>query len=178
MPLPARWLFRRGVHNGRPYRAKPPQSRLHIITKQLDYGACRQTAPSSRDSGKPTPGCRDCGSGFRLRHSGKLTPLGGLSWEVHYAAVPVSSPGWPAAAKATAAAGSRPGSDDGEIAKHPAENQWTAHRHFHRALYRQRNLVERTIDWLKQIRRIATWYEKGAENYLALLQIGALLLWL
>ena len=49
---------------------------------------------------------------------------------------------------------------------------------FDRALYRQRNLVERTINRLKQFRRIATRYEKKAENYLAMLQIGSLLLWL
>ena len=49
---------------------------------------------------------------------------------------------------------------------------------FNRALYRQRNLVERTINRLKQFRRIATRYEKKAENYLAMLQIGSLLLWL
>ena len=36
---------------------------------------------------------------------------------------------------------------------------------FNRALYRQRNLVERTINRLKQFRRIATRYEKKAENY-------------
>ena len=47
---------------------------------------------------------------------------------------------------------------------------------FNRALYRQRNLVERTINRLKQFRRIATRYEKKAENYLAMLHIGALLL--
>ena len=53
---------------------------------------------------------------------------------------------------------------------------------FNRALYRQRNLVERTINRLKQFRRIATRYdtrhEKKAENYLGMLHIGALLLWL
>ena len=49
---------------------------------------------------------------------------------------------------------------------------------FNRVLYRQRNLVERTINRLKQFRRIATRYEKKAENYLAMLQIGSLLLWL
>ena len=49
---------------------------------------------------------------------------------------------------------------------------------FDRVLYRQRNLVERTINRLKQFRRIATRYEKKAENYLAMLQIGSLLLWL
>ena len=37
---------------------------------------------------------------------------------------------------------------------------------FNRALYRMRNLVERAINRLKQFRRIATRYEKKAENYL------------
>ena len=48
---------------------------------------------------------------------------------------------------------------------------------FNRALYRQRNLVERTINRLKQFRRIATRYEQKAQNYPAMLQIGLLLLW-
>ena len=49
---------------------------------------------------------------------------------------------------------------------------------FDRALYRTRNRVERLINRLKQFRRIATRYEKLAENYLAMLHIGAILLWL
>ena len=47
---------------------------------------------------------------------------------------------------------------------------------FNRPLYRQRNLVGGTINRLKQLRRIATRYEKKAGNYLAMLQIGSLLL--
>ena len=49
---------------------------------------------------------------------------------------------------------------------------------FNRALYRMRNLVERAINRLKQFRRIATRYEKKAENYLAMLHIASILLWL
>ncbi len=49
---------------------------------------------------------------------------------------------------------------------------------FDRELYRTRNLVERLINRLKQFRRIATRYEKKAENYLAMLHIAAILLWL
>ena len=49
---------------------------------------------------------------------------------------------------------------------------------FDRTLYRLRNQVERSINRLKQYRRIATRYEKKAENYLAMLQIGSILLWL
>lgn len=40
---------------------------------------------------------------------------------------------------------------------------------FDKMLYRQRNRVERCFNRLKQFRRIATRYEKKAENYLAML---------
>jgi transposase len=49
---------------------------------------------------------------------------------------------------------------------------------FNRASYRERNRVERLINRLKQHRRIATRYEKRAENYRAFLTIAAILLWL
>lgn len=49
---------------------------------------------------------------------------------------------------------------------------------FNRGLYRERNQVERLINRLKQNRRIATRYEKYAVNYLAMLTIASILLWL
>ncbi len=49
---------------------------------------------------------------------------------------------------------------------------------FDRAAYRERNAVERLINRMKQWRRIATRYEKRAANYLALLTVAAILLWL
>ncbi|HYD30821.1 MAG TPA: transposase, partial [Azospirillaceae bacterium] len=49
---------------------------------------------------------------------------------------------------------------------------------FDRAAYRERNRVERLINKLKQFRRIATRYEKRAVNYLAMITIAAILLWL
>ncbi len=49
---------------------------------------------------------------------------------------------------------------------------------FDREAYRLRNRVERLINRLKQFRRIATRYEKRAVNYLAMIIIGAILLWL
>ncbi len=49
---------------------------------------------------------------------------------------------------------------------------------FDKVLYRLRNRVERAINWLRQFRRIATRYEKKGENYLAMLHIGSILLWL
>jgi transposase len=48
---------------------------------------------------------------------------------------------------------------------------------FERAAYRERNAVERLINRLKQWRRVATRYEKRAANYLAMLTIAAVLLW-
>lgn len=49
---------------------------------------------------------------------------------------------------------------------------------FNRALYKQRNRVERLINRLKQFRRVATRYEKRAVNFLAMVTIASLLLWL
>lgn len=49
---------------------------------------------------------------------------------------------------------------------------------FDKELYKKRNRVERLINRLKQFRRIATRYEKLADNYMAMLHIGSILLWL
>ena len=49
---------------------------------------------------------------------------------------------------------------------------------FDRASYRQRNLVERLINRLKQYRSLATRYEKVGEHYRALWVIAGTLLWL
>ncbi len=49
---------------------------------------------------------------------------------------------------------------------------------FDTAACRKRNVVERLITRLKQFRRIATRYEKRAINYLAMLTIAAIMLWL
>ncbi len=49
---------------------------------------------------------------------------------------------------------------------------------FNRAIYRERNKVERLINRLKQFRRLATRYEKRAHNHRAMWVIAATLLWL
>ena len=52
------------------------------------------------------------------------------------------------------------------------------HRPFDRAVYRERNRVERLINRLKQCRRVTTRYEKRAAHYLAMLTLAAALRWL
>jgi transposase len=47
---------------------------------------------------------------------------------------------------------------------------------FSRTLYRTRTLVERLSKRLKQFRRVATRYEKRADNYLAMLHLAAIIL--
>lgn len=49
---------------------------------------------------------------------------------------------------------------------------------FDKAAYRQRNLIERCFNRLKQFRRVATRYEKQAANYLAMLTVASIVLWL
>ena len=49
---------------------------------------------------------------------------------------------------------------------------------FSRVLYRLRNRVERFFNKLKQFRRIATRYEKLAANYLAMIKIATIRIWL
>jgi transposase len=47
-------------------------------------------------------------------------------------------------------------------------------REFDRHLYKERNLVERFINRIKQYRRVATRYEKTARNFLAFVQVAAI----
>ena len=49
---------------------------------------------------------------------------------------------------------------------------------FDKAIYRQRNLVERLFNRMKQFRRLATRYEKLADTYRIMWVIAAIVLWL
>jgi transposase len=49
---------------------------------------------------------------------------------------------------------------------------------FDKTTYRLRNRVERLINRMKQFRRLATRYDKRAENYRAMWIIAATVLWL
>jgi transposase len=45
-------------------------------------------------------------------------------------------------------------------------------------LYRDRNLIERFFNEIKQCRRVATRYDKLAANYLAFVKLACIRLWL
>ncbi len=49
---------------------------------------------------------------------------------------------------------------------------------FSPTLYRERNRIERFFNRLKHCRRIATRYEKLAANYLAMIKLAAIRIWL
>ncbi len=68
--------------------------------------------------------------------------------------------------------------DKGAIAVIP-NNPSRAQKHqLDKHLYAQRHLVECCISKLKQFRRVATRFEKTAQNYLAVVTIAAIVLWL
>lgn len=60
----------------------------------------------------------------------------------------------------------------------PRKSNEKRRQRFNRGLDRERNRVERLINRLKQFRRVATRSEKYAHNYLAMLVIASILLWL
>ena len=58
------------------------------------------------------------------------------------------------------------------------ENEAGRDGSFDRESYRRRNIIERTIGWLKEFCRIATRYEKLALHYLGMITIGMILQYL
>ena len=49
---------------------------------------------------------------------------------------------------------------------------------FSKALYKERNRVERFFNRIKHFRRVATRFEKYAENYLAMIKLASIRLWM
>jgi transposase len=43
---------------------------------------------------------------------------------------------------------------------------------FNRETYRQRNIIERLIGWLKESRRILTRFEKTAKNFAGMIKMA------
>jgi putative transposase len=56
----------------------------------------------------------------------------------------------------------------------PPRSNLKEQRAFDEHLYKERNLVERFNNRIKQFRRIATRYEKTARNFLAFVQVAAI----
>lgn len=54
----------------------------------------------------------------------------------------------------------------------------TAKHPFDQQLHKERHLIECCFSKLKQVRRVATRYEKTARNYLAVVTLAATILWL
>ena len=59
----------------------------------------------------------------------------------------------------------------------PRRNRKRLHA-YDAALYKERNRVERFFSRIKHFRRIATRYDKLAENFLAMVKLASIRLWL
>lgn len=66
----------------------------------------------------------------------------------------------------------------GAMAVIPPKRNRVVQRDYDRHLYKDRNLVERFFNRIKQFRRIATRYEKLARNYLSFLNLVCIYLWI
>lgn len=60
----------------------------------------------------------------------------------------------------------------------PPRKNRTQQRHYDHDLYKDRNLVERFFNRLKQFRRIATRYEKLARNFSSMINLVFTYIWL
>ncbi len=60
----------------------------------------------------------------------------------------------------------------------PPKRKRVVQRSYDRHLYKDRNLVERFFNRIKQFRRIATRYEKLARNYLSFLNLVCAYIWI
>jgi transposase len=59
----------------------------------------------------------------------------------------------------------------------PKRSRMNRARDFDPEKYKRRNMIERTIGKLKQLRRIATRYDRLPQNYLASLYLASLAFW-
>lgn len=67
--------------------------------------------------------------------------------------------------------------DQGAVAVIPPTSNRKIQREYSRELYRERNLIERAFNRLKQWRRIATRYDRKSLYYLAALHLAAAVTW-
>lgn len=64
-----------------------------------------------------------------------------------------------------------------EIVIPPRRNR-TIQRPYDTHLYKERNLIERFFNKLKQFRRVATRYDKLLANFMGLVKLAAIAIWL
>ena len=60
----------------------------------------------------------------------------------------------------------------------PPKSNRLNQRAYDKEVYKERNLIERLFQKLKNFRRVATRYERLARNYMGMLQIAAVMIWL
>jgi len=60
----------------------------------------------------------------------------------------------------------------------PSRSMRKVPRRIDRDLYKERNLIERMFNKIKNFRRIATRYDKTASSYLSFVFIAGICLWL
>ncbi len=60
----------------------------------------------------------------------------------------------------------------------PSKSNRTVERFYDKDLYKERNLVERLFNKLKNFRRVATRYDKTSSAYLAFVHLASICIWL
>jgi putative transposase len=50
-------------------------------------------------------------------------------------------------------------------------------RHYNKELYKERNLIERLFNRIKNFRRVATRYDKTSSSFLSFIQIACVFIW-
>ena len=66
----------------------------------------------------------------------------------------------------------------GAAAVIPPKKNRIIQREYDKVLYKERNLVERLFNKLKNFRRVATRYDKTASAYMAFIHVASILIWL
>lgn len=66
----------------------------------------------------------------------------------------------------------------GMIVVIPPRKNRLIQRHYDQDLYKERNLVERLFNKLKNFRRIATRYDKLASSFLDFIHVASIFIWL
>ena len=71
-----------------------------------------------------------------------------------------------------------PGRIASEFAVIPPKRNRTFKRPYDAELYKERNIIERFFNKLKQFRRVATRYDKLLANFMGFVKLAAIAIWL